>query len=111
MDMSKQLHSAPAAPTPTILQAIVTRRCVTARYNRQLVTLAPHVLFTKHDALHVGAVTVERDGAPPRESRLGVFKLDGLDAIAITERQFAVSDLWQVADERFAGKALLAVEG
>ena len=108
--MAAHPHAAPPAPTPTILEAIVTRRCVTARYNRQLVTLAPHVLFTKHDALHVGAVTVERDGALPREPKLGVFKLDGLGAIALTEREFAVSDLWQVGDERFAGKALLAVE-
>ncbi|MBN8807265.1 MAG: hypothetical protein J0I47_03360 [Sphingomonas sp.] len=108
--MADHPQAAPAGPTPTILEAIVTRRCVTASYNRQPVVLAPHVLFNKHDALHVGAVTVERGGQPPREPKLGVFKLDGLGEIAITDRPFSISELWQPDDERFVGKALLAVE-
>lgn len=106
MDMS----DAPTGPTPTILQAIVAKRCVTATYNREAVLLAPHVLFTKHDALHVGAVTVERSGQPPREPKLGVFKLDGLGEIALSGRDFAVSALWRPGDDRFAGAALLAVD-
>lgn len=106
MDMS----AAPTGPTPTLLEAIVTKRCVTATYNREPVLLAPHVLFTKHDAVHVGAVTIERSGQPPKEPKLGVFKLDGLGVVAITDRPFFVSELWQPADARFAGSALIAVE-
>lgn len=106
MDMS----DAPTGPAPTLMQAIVTRRCVTATYNREPVLLAPHVLFTKHDALHIGAVTLERSGQPPKEPRLGVFKLDGLGGLALTDRSFFVSDLWQPSDDRFLAGALLAVE-
>ena len=110
MYLSEQPDPAPTGATPTILQAIVMKRCVAAAYNRQPVVLAPHVMFMKHDAVHVGAVTLERDGQAPKEYKLGVFKLDGLGEIAITDRPFQTSDLWDPADERFAGKALMTVE-
>ena len=100
----------PRGATPTILQAIVIKQCVAATYNRQPVILAPHVLFMKNDAVHVGAVTLERDGAVPKEYKLGVFKLDGLGEIAITDRPFQTSELWNPADDRFADKALMTVE-
>lgn len=110
MDMSAKPEAAPTGATPTILQAIVLKQCVAASYNRQPVTLAPHVLFMKNDAVHVGAVTLERDGVAPKEYKLGVFKLDGLGEIAIVDRPFQTSELWDPFDERFAGKALLTVE-
>ena len=83
--------------------------CVAATYNRQR-HLAPHVLFMKNDALHVGGVTLERDGEVPKEYKMGVFKLDGLGEIAITDRPFQTSELWDPADERFAADALMTVE-
>ncbi|MBS0477878.1 MAG: hypothetical protein JSR79_01080 [Proteobacteria bacterium] len=100
----------PTGATPTILKAIVTKRCVSATYNRQAIVLAPHVLFMKNDALHVGGVTLERDGAVPREYKMGVFKLDGLGEIAITDRPFQTSELWNPADERFVAQPLMMVE-
>lgn len=110
MDMSDQPQAAPTGATPTILQAIVLKQCVAASYNRQPVILAPHVLFMKNEAVHVGAVTLERDGTVPKEYKLGVFKLDGLGEIAITDRPFQTSELWNPADDRFADKALMTVE-
>jgi len=110
MYLTEQPDPVPTGATPTILQAIVTKHCVAATYNRQQVVLAPHVLFMKHDALHVGGVTLERDGQVPREYKMGVFKLDGLGEIAITDRPFQPSELWSPADDRFVDKALIVIE-
>jgi hypothetical protein len=72
--------------------------------------LAPHVLFMKNDALHVGATTIERDGKPPREEKLGVFKLDGLGGLRLGERAFTPSPVFEPEDLRFVDSKLLAVE-
>jgi hypothetical protein len=42
---------------------------------------APYSLY-KNDALHIDAITLERD-EPPREPKLGTFKLDGLKDIEL----------------------------
>ena len=49
-----------------LLEAIALKTCVEGIYNRMTVKLAPHILYTRHDELYVDAVTVERDGTPPR---------------------------------------------
>src|ERR1700709_2517947 len=61
-----------------VLEAIARRRCLEATSNRMTVRLAPHLLYPPHDDLFVAAVTVERAGRPPRERKLGTFKLAGL---------------------------------
>lgn len=93
-----------------IFEAIATRKAVKASYNRGVVTLAPHILYTRNDALHIDAVTIDRDGQPPREEKIGTFKLDGLTEIDLTEREFAVSALFDAADPKYAGAALFTVE-
>ncbi|MET0180852.1 MAG: hypothetical protein ABW194_10290 [Novosphingobium sp.] len=93
-----------------VIEAIARQLCVTATYNRSRVVLAPHILYTRHESLFIDAVTLERDGQPPRELRLGSFKLDGLGAVALDERRFNVSELFEPATERYAGTALFAVE-
>ena len=50
----------------SIFEAIVLRKCIDATYNRAAVKLAPHIMYTKHGELFLDAVTVERDGRPPR---------------------------------------------
>jgi hypothetical protein len=110
MYLAEKTESVPTGDTPTVLQAIVTKHCLSATYNRSEVILAPHVLFMKNDALHVGAVTLERGGQVPKEYKLGVFKLDGLGDLAITTRAFEISPLYDAGDERFAEAALMAVE-
>lgn len=102
---------APNGGAPVILEGIVRKTCVAATYNRMAVVLAPHVLLTKNDALYVGAVTVERDGQPPREAKLGLFKLDGLVDLRRDGRAFQTSDLYVAGDERFGDAVLMAVEG
>ncbi len=96
--------------TPVFLEAIVKRQAVAATYNRTEVTLAPHILYTRHGDLHVDAVTLERDGKPPKEEKLGVFKLAGLSGVRITPRRFVVSALFDPEAERYAGESVMAVE-
>lgn len=99
------------APSPaTIFEAIVKRQAVAATYNRGAVTLAPHAIYTRHDELYVDAVTLERDGKPPKETKLGTFKLVGLGALRITPRRFAISTLFVPGEHRYEGNALMMVE-
>lgn len=100
----------PTGPVPTLLAAIVRRNCVTATYNRGTVTLAPHILYTRHDELHVDAVALERDGKAPRELKLGTYRLTGLGDIAAAERPFYPIEGFDPAAERYQGTTLLAVD-
>ena len=110
MYLTDKPEPAPEGATPIVLEGIVRQRCIAATYNRVKVVLAPHVLFMKNDALYVGAVTIERDGQPPREPKFGLFKLDGLAGLSPTERQFEISPLFERDDERFAATALMTVD-
>ena len=111
MYLTDKPEPVPNGGAPVVLEGIVRKQCVAATYNRMAVILAPHVLFMKNDAPYVGAVTIERDGQPPREPKLGLFKLDGLVGLHLDERNFATSALYEPEDERFADAVLMAVEG
>ncbi|MET4896046.1 hypothetical protein RN629_02600 [Sphingomonadaceae bacterium jetA1] len=101
----------PAAGAPAIIfEAIVKMRAVSATYNRGDVVLAPHVIYTRHDELYVDATTVERDGKPPREEKLGTFKLAGLGALRLTPRRFTISELLERGAERYQGVTLMMVD-
>jgi hypothetical protein len=112
MNAETENRPAPAVPdtVPVVFEAIVKKQAIAATYNRGSVTLAPHILYTKHGEIYVDATTLERDGQPPREPKLGAFKLAGLTGLRITPRRFTVSELFAVADERYEGVTLLAVE-
>ena len=82
-----------------------------ATYNRVELTLAPQILYTRHGDLHVDAVTVERDGKPPKEEKLGHLQAGRvLSAVRLTPRRFMRSALFDGAAERYTGETLLAVE-
>jgi hypothetical protein len=91
-------------------EAIALKRCIVAIYNRMRVKLAPHILYTKHGDMFVDAVTLERDGQPPREIKLGTFKLAGLKDPDLVEDGFQPEALFNPADEKYAGVTLFAVE-
>ena len=105
------MASVPDPATPLFLEAIVKRQALAATYNNVAVTLAPHVLYTRHGDLHVDAVTLERDGRPPREVKLGTFKLAGLGAVRLTPRRFDASALFDPRAERYVGETVMAVQG
>ncbi len=93
-----------------IFEAIALLKCVSATYNRMQVTLAPHILYTKHGELYVDAVTLFRDGQIPREVKLGAFKVTGLKDLAATDQEFSPASLFDAADPKYAGVTLFAVE-
>ncbi len=92
-----------------ILEAIALGTCIEAVYNRMKVRLAPHILYTRHDELYVDAVTVEREGQPPREIKLGTFKLAGLREVALAAQPFQPEPIFDPAESKYAGVTLFAV--
>lgn len=102
--------SAPPAGTPVVFEAIVKQQALAATYNRGTITIAPHVVYTKHGEIYVDALTIERDGKPPREAKIGAFKVAGLSGLRVTPRRFEPSELFDAGDARYDGVTLLAVD-
>ncbi|SEN19736.1 hypothetical protein SAMN05192583_2209 [Sphingomonas gellani] len=110
MSDDQSARPAPAPETtPIVFEAIVKQLAIAATYNRGEVTLAPHILYTRHGELYLDAVTLERDGKPPREVKMGTFKLAGLQPLRLTARRFIPSELFQSADEKYVGVTLMAI--
>ena len=110
MTKTEAATAVPTGPVPTMFEAIVRLITVTATYNKGSVTIAPHILYTRHGEIYVDAVTVERDGKPPREEKVGTFKMDGLGEPRLTETAFVPSTLFEPEAEKYAGVTLMAVE-
>jgi len=111
--VTEQSSIQPASPNgdvPTVFEGIVRTFCLAATYNRTAIVLAPHILYTRHDELFVDGVVVERDGQPPREPKVGTFKLAGLQGIALTDRPFFRDPLFQPRDVKYQDVTLMAVE-
>ncbi len=110
-DQAAERTPAPVDPTatPVVLEAIVKQLCLAATYNRQEMTLAPHILYTKHGELFVDGVVIEREGKPPKELKIGTFKLAGLHPLRITARRFERNALFQPKEPRYKGETLMAV--
>ncbi|TPG18866.1 hypothetical protein EAH79_05000 [Sphingomonas koreensis] len=92
-----------------VLEAIALRKCIEGTYNRMAVKLAPHILYTRHDELFVDAVTIERDGQPPRETKVGTFKLAGLKEARVADAPFQPQKIFDPGDAKYAGVTLFAV--
>jgi hypothetical protein len=97
-------------PSKLVLEAIALRQGVEATYNRMALKLAPLILYTKHGELYVDGVTVEREGRPVPEAKVGTFKLTGLQIRDIVRRTFSVGSLFDPAQERYQGVTLFAIE-
>lgn len=92
-----------------LFEAIARRVCVDAVYNRTRFRLAPHILYSRHDELYVDAVALQRDGQPPREIKLGTFKVAGLQEIAVGEQAFQPQPVYDPGDSKYSGVTLFAV--
>jgi len=98
------------ADADAILRRAISRKlCVAAVYNKMHVRFAPHILYTRHEDPFVDAVVVERDGKPPREQKLGVFKLAGLKEVRLTATPFQPKVGFDPAGELYAGTTLHVV--
>jgi hypothetical protein len=97
------------APTE-IFEAIALQKSLKVTYNKMVVTLAPHILYTRHDEMFIDAVTTDRDGQPPRELKLGTFKLAGLSDLQVLDQQFeAMHGLYDENDDKYKGVTLFAI--
>jgi len=93
-----------------ILAAAIERLVrISAIYNKGHVILAPHILYKRHDELYVDAVTIERDGAAPREAKLGTFKVDGLTDPRLDNYRFRPFPAFRPADPKYAGGTVASV--
>ena len=71
------------------MEAIARTVLLTARYNGQTLTLAPHALFARRGDLFVSALNLAKARRADDEPRLGYFKLSGLADVALTDEPFA----------------------
>jgi hypothetical protein len=94
-----------------LLEAIALKKCVTATYNNVAMKLAPHVLYSKNNALFIDAIALEKHGEPPREKKLGAFHLLGLNDLKLTEQLFEMDPLFQPDAEKYEGVTLFMISG
>ena len=83
----------PLPAREAVAAAIMRRVCLRAKYNGGEVLLQPSLLYQEHDAQFLLAVTVSRDGKPPREPKLGTFRLSGLTSLGIEGVMFEPAEL------------------
>jgi hypothetical protein len=102
---------AAAAIPKIIVEAIMLKVCVAAVYNKTAIKMAPQIVYTKHDELFIDGVVIERDGKPPKEVKLGTFKLVGLSELAPTIRAFAPVSVFDAKDSKYEGTTLYVVKG
>jgi hypothetical protein len=72
----------------TLMEAVARGRPVTARYNGEIMRLAPHLIYERHGDLFVGALNMDKAWRSPDERRLGHFKLSGLDMVELSDDAF-----------------------
>lgn len=105
-----QANEGPTGPTATVLEAIVRMRCISVTYNRKRMILAPHIMYLRNGGLYTDALVISRENMLPREPKMGTFKLDGFTDLAITQRQFVESDLFDPSLDKYVGTAIMAIE-
>jgi hypothetical protein len=93
-----------------LLEAIALKKCIAVTYNRTTMTLAPHILYKRHDALFIDAVALEQNGAPPREKKLGSFNLAGFSDVQLEDRHFVSEALFNPGAPKYEGATLFAIE-
>lgn len=96
-------------PEEILREAIALRKCVRSKYNGDQVTLAPHALYTHFDQNFLYAVTIDRNGNSPKQTKLGVFKLAGLKSIALDERAFLPMRKFDSKDSKLKGTVIATV--
>lgn len=94
----------------SIFEAIALKKCLNATYNRGPVTLAPHVLYRRNDSFFIDAITIERDGKPPREPKISSFNLAGLSDVAVSDASFDISPLFDRMDAKYRDATLFMID-
>lgn len=92
-----------------LLEAIALKKCVTLVYNNVPMKLAPHVLYSKHNAVFIDAVILEKHGLSGHNKKLGAFHLSGLNELQLTDQPFEIDAVFKPAAEKYAGVTLFMV--
>ena len=71
-----------------VMEAIARKQVVTARYNGNLIKLAPHLIFERRGDLFISALNMSKSWRANEEPRLGQFKLAGLVATKLLDERF-----------------------
>jgi hypothetical protein len=72
--------------------------------------LAPHILYSKHSALFMDAVILEKHGEARRDKKLGAFHLAGLNDVKLTDQPFEIDALFEPAAEKYQGSTIFVVD-
>lgn len=94
----------------TLSRAIAEWRMVNTTYNGEEMTLAPHQLFLRHDAMFVGAFNPGKNWRGPDDYRLSFFNLAGLGEVQIQTRGFRPLADYDGALPRPEDRSLFALE-
>lgn len=94
----------------SILQAIALRRCLSARYNKLSLVLAPHVLYKRNDSYFIDAITITREGQEPREPKVGSYNLAGLSELEVLDETFDVHPLFDRMDAKYRENTLFMID-
>lgn len=71
-----------------LMEAIARKRTVQARYNGDVIKLAPHLVFERHGDLYVRALNLSKNWRSEEDRALGQFKLAGLGATELLDEEF-----------------------
>lgn len=93
-----------------ILQAIALRQQLGARYNKLELVLAPHVLYKRNDSYFIDAITLLRNGAEPREIKVGSYNLAGLTDVEVLDDKFEVNPLFDRMDPKYRENTLFMID-
>ena len=93
-----------------ILQAIALRHQLAASYNKLQLVLAPHVLYKRNDSYFIDAITILRDGAEPREPKVGSYNLAGLSELAVLDEKFEIHPLFDRMDAKSRENTLFMID-
>jgi hypothetical protein len=96
--------------SPTLLEAIALKKCVTVTYNRVRMKLAPHILYKRNDSLYIDAVALEKAGQPPRELKIGAFNLAGLSDVVLADQHFDIAAAYVASADKYQDATLFAIE-
>ena len=93
-----------------IFEAIALRRCLGAKYNKLARVLAPHVLYKRNDSYFIDAITITRQGAAPREPKVGSYNLAGLSELEVLDDVFDIHPLFDRMDVKYRENTLFMID-
>lgn len=91
-------------------QAMNERLMIRAIYNAAELTLAPHQIVLRNDALYLGAVNPKKNRRVDEDPGLGYFKLDGLSELSLTDERFEPLPAEACAPVRAGDRVIVALD-